>query len=69
MIKRSGAFDLELDLSQLVFADKKTTKTKPINNFMTIDNAIQTITKQIEVSEFRERTMRDYNLHMNTSVE
>ena len=41
----------------LVFGDKKTTKTKFINNFMTIDKAIQTITKQMEVSEFRERTI------------
>ena len=53
----------------LVFGDKKTTKMKFINNFMTIDKAIQTITKQMKVSEFRERTMQDYNLHMNTSVE
>ena len=37
----------------LVFGDIKTTKTKSINNFMTIDKAIETITEQMDVSEFR----------------
>ncbi len=65
MTKRTGVFDVQLDLNQIVLGEKATTKRKPKSNLMTIEKAVQTITKQMEVSGFRERTMSDYNLHMN----
>lgn len=61
MTKR-GLFDInvDFDVKRLIEGDQKLQQKE-----MTIEKALTTITKQMQVSGFRERTIKDYNLHMN----
>lgn len=67
MTKRTGTFDVELNLNlkDFVIGESEISNEKIKSNSLTINKAIQIITKQMEVSGFRERTILDYNLHMN----
>lgn len=62
MTKRTGLFDInvDFDVKQLIEGDQKSQQKE-----MTIEKALTTITKQMQVSGFRQRTIKDYNLHMN----
>ncbi|WP_342543308.1 site-specific integrase [Paenisporosarcina sp. FSL H8-0542] len=62
MTKRTGLFDInvDFDVKRLIEGDQKSQQKE-----MTIEKALTTITKQMQVSGFRERTIKDYNLHMN----
>ena len=62
MTKRTGLFDInvDFDMKKLIQGEQKSHQ-----NEMTIEKALTTITKQMQVSGFRERTIKDYNLHMN----
>lgn len=61
MTKRAGLFDInvDFDMKKLIQGEQKSQA-----NEITIEKALTTITKQMQVSGFRERTMKDYNLHM-----
>ncbi len=63
MSKRTGVFDIQLDLKDLVVASEPK-EYKKVNS-MTIEKALEMITRQMTVSEFRICTISDYNLHMN----
>lgn len=62
MTKRTGLFDInaDFDVKRLIEGDQKSQQKE-----MTIEKALTTITKQMQVSGFRQRTIKDYNLHMN----
>jgi site-specific recombinase XerD len=62
MTKRTGLFDInvDFDIKKLIQGEQKSQQ-----NEMTIEKALSTITKQMQVCGFRERTIKDYNLHMN----
>ena len=60
MPKKSGAFDVNFDVTNLV----RNVQSKK-NNSMQIEQALAIVTKQMEVSGFRRRTISDYQLHMN----
>lgn len=62
MTKRSGAFDVKVDLSSLMMNEKVEKKQR---NPLTIDKALQTVIRQMRVSGFRPRTMSDYERHMS----
>ncbi|PKH11468.1 site-specific integrase [Planomicrobium sp. MB-3u-38] len=62
MSKRSGVFDVQVDVSKLIRGEHL---QQPKSNFMTLEKAMVVITKQMQVSGFRERTMKDYLLHWN----
>lgn len=62
MSKRSGVFDVQVDVSKLVRSEGK---KRPESGAMTIEKALRVITKQMQVSGFRERTVSDYQLHWN----
>lgn len=60
MSKRSGVFDVHVDVNKLIRSEQLE-KTK--SGLMTLEKAIIVITKQMQVSGFRERTIKDYRLH------
>lgn len=60
MSKRSGVFDVQVDVSELVRGGQL---EKPKSSSLTLEKAIEIILKQMRVSGFRERTMKDYQLH------
>ena len=61
MSKRTGVFDVKIDLQNVVFGDNPKAKKKD----MTIEKALKTVSMQMKVSGLRERTISDYNLHVN----
>ena len=61
MSKRTGVFDVKLDLQNLVLGDNPKSKKKD----MTIEKVLKTVSMQMRVSGLRERTISDYNLHVN----
>ena len=61
MTKRKGIFDVQIDLPSMELDDKPKAKKKD----MTIEKAIQTVSMQMKVSGLRERTISDYNLHVD----
>ncbi|RLQ91948.1 site-specific integrase [Planomicrobium sp. Y74] len=62
MSKRSGVFDVQEDVSKLVRGEEQ---KRPESGAMTVEKALRVITKQMQVSGFRERTINDYQLHWN----
>ena len=62
MSKRSGVFDVQVDVSELIRGEQL---QQPKSSLMTLEKAMVVITKQMQVSGFRERTMKDYILHWN----
>ncbi|WP_232787207.1 tyrosine-type recombinase/integrase [Planococcus sp. MB-3u-03] len=61
MSKRSGAFDVQVDVSKLIRNNRQGQSSK--NGSVTLEKAMEVIVKQMQVSGFRERTMKDYQLH------
>lgn len=62
MSKRSGVFDVQVDVSKLIRGEQK---KQPEHSSMTLERALNVIVRQMQVSGFRERTMKDYQLHWN----
>lgn len=62
MSKRSGVFDVQVDVSKLVRGEQE---KQPERSLMTLEKAMRVIVRQMQVSGFRERTMKDYQLHWN----
>ncbi|MGB6779751.1 MAG: site-specific integrase [Planococcus citreus] len=62
MSKRSGVFDVAIDVRNLLEGEPL---QKSKGSTMTAEKAITVITKQMQVSGFRERTIKDYRLHWN----
>lgn len=60
MSKRSGVFDVQVNVSELIRGDQL---EQPKSSSITLEKAIVIILKQMRVSGFRERTMKDYQLH------
>lgn len=61
MTKRTGVFDVKLDVQDLVAPNPE---IKRANNSLTIQKALETVIRQMRVSGFRERTFIDYQYHM-----
>lgn len=63
MPKRSGVFDVQVDVNEFVTVSRleQATSSKSI----TLEKALVIITRQMQVSGFRERTIKDYQLHWN----
>ena len=61
MSKRTGVFDVRLDLQKVGLGDNPKSKKKD----MTIEKVLKTVSMQMRVSGLRERTISDYNLHVN----
>lgn len=74
MTKKKKSLTIETDLSGL-FSQPKATKektvqqTERIERGMSIDQALNTIIRQMEVSGYRARTISDYKLHVNHFAE
>lgn len=62
MSKRSGVFDVQVDVSKLIRGEQE---KQPERSLMTLEKAMRVIVRQMKVSGFRERTMKDYRLHWN----
>lgn len=62
MSKRSGVFDVQVDVSKLIRGEQE---KQPERSLMTLEKAMRVIVRQMQVSGFRERTMKDYRLHWN----
>lgn len=62
MAKKTGVVDIQLDL-QDIFVSTKLKKHKEVTS-ITIEKALGTVTRQMQVTGFRKRTISDYNLHM-----
>lgn len=60
--KRSGVFDVKFDVSSLVM--KEEIEQKVSRNSLSIDSALETVTRQMRVSGLRPRTLSDYERHM-----
>ena len=58
MSKRTGMFDVKLDLQNMVLSENSKAKKKD----MTIEKVLTTVSMQMRVSGLRERTISDYNL-------
>ncbi|WP_404467238.1 tyrosine-type recombinase/integrase [Planococcus rifietoensis] len=63
MSKRSGVFDVQVDVSKLIRGRKQDKSFR--KDSLTLEDAMKVIMKQMQVSGFRERTMKDYQLHWN----
>lgn len=62
MSKRSGVFDVQVDVSELIRRERE---KPPERSLMTLEKAMRVIVRQMQISGFRERTMKDYRLHWN----
>jgi len=63
MAKKKSVFTITEDLNNLFIERSAQSKSKPEG--LTIDNALMTITRQMEVSGNRPRTISDYSIHVN----
>lgn len=61
MSKRTGVFDVKLDVQNVGLGGNTKNKKKD----MTIEKALKTVSMQMRMSGLRERTISDYNLHVN----
>ncbi|MGG4467235.1 site-specific integrase [Paenibacillus alvei] len=65
MPKKKKIFTIEEDLRQLIIDNAIEIKLKTEYDEMKIEDAFAIILRQMEVSGLRERTIRDYKLHVN----
>lgn len=63
MTKRTGVFDVKVDLSSLVMNGG--VERKASRNSLSIVKALETVIRQMRVSGFRQRTIGDYVRHMS----
>ena len=61
MSKKTGIFDVSVDLRNMVVGESP----KPKRKDFTVEKALKTVSMQMKVSRLRERTIKDYNLHVN----
>ncbi|MGE6609359.1 tyrosine-type recombinase/integrase [Peribacillus sp. NPDC076916] len=61
MTKKKESLTVDVDLSDLFIEDSL--KKKSVEGFP-VNQALATVTRQMEVTGFRERTISDYNLHV-----
>jgi site-specific recombinase XerD len=62
MPKRSGVFDVQVDVNEFVTVSRL---EQSMSKSITLEKALVIITRQMQVSGFRERTIKDYQLHWN----
>ena len=62
MTKKKRSLKVDVDLSDLFIEDS--VKKKSVEGF-SINQALATVTRQMEITGLRERTISDYNLHVN----
>lgn len=60
LTKRSGVFDVQVDVRSLL-----NPANQPKKDLLTIETALETVSKQMQVSGYRKRTISDYQLHVN----
>lgn len=65
MSKKTGVFDVNLDLNELLIGSDNHSKKIELS----LEKALKTVTMQMKVSGLRERTISDYNLHVNHFAE
>lgn len=63
MTKSKGIINLDFDVSKIVNNEKKQDEKK--KHDITIDQALEVIIRQMEVSGYRERTINDYKYYVN----
>jgi hypothetical protein len=63
MPKKKSVFTITEDLNNLFI--ERPAQSKSISKRLTIDNALTTITRQMEISGNRPRTISDYSIHVN----
>ena len=57
LTKRTGVFDVKLDVQDIVFSSLE---VKKVNNSLSIQKALETVIKQMKISGFRSRTIIDH---------
>ncbi|MEH7549247.1 tyrosine-type recombinase/integrase [Neobacillus vireti] len=67
MAKKKSVFTIKEDLNNLFI--ERSTQSKPKTNRLTIENALTAVTRQMEISGNRPRTICDYTIYVNHFAE
>ncbi|RXH52793.1 hypothetical protein D6T70_04190 [Kurthia gibsonii] len=63
MTKSKGIINLDFDVGKIIETEKNEEEEK--KHGITIDQALEVIIRQMEVSGYRERTINDYKYYVN----